>query len=86
MITDLKIKKDTMESVHNNPHKFLGSLVPYTNTSKEYFQKIYKVLEEKIINIHYSTVKGENKLVINERHALPSLRYHLSIHDMTKIH
>ena len=39
-----------------------------------------------MINIDHSAVRGEHKLAIYERHALPSLRYHLSIHDMHKTH
>ena len=31
-------------------------------------------------------VRGEHKLAIYERHALPSMRYHLSIHDMHTTH
>ena len=88
VLTDFKgdNSKVPMETVHSNPHKFLGSLVTYTNTTKEYFEHFYKVFEEKLINIDQSRVRGEHKLAIYERHALPSMRYHLSIHDMHETH
>ena len=81
--TDLEVP---MGTVHNNPHKFLGSLVTHTNRPREYFEHFYAVLKEKLANIDQSMVRGEHKLAIYERHALPSMRYHLSIHDMHETH
>ena len=73
-------------TVHDNPHKFLGATVTYTNTPKEYYDQFHKILSEKLNNIDKSRVRGEHKLAIYERYALPSMRYHLSIHDMHKTH
>ena len=75
-----------MDTVHNNPHKFLGSLVTHTNRPRDFFEHFYEVLKEKLLNIDKSMVRGEHKLSIYERHALPSMRYHLSIHDMHDTH
>ena len=41
---------------------------------------------EKHSNIDRSRVRGGHKLAIYKRHALPSMRYHLSIHDIHKTH
>ena len=38
------------------------------------------------MNINKSKVRGEHKLAIYERYALPSMRYHLSIHDIHQTH
>ena len=73
-------------TVHETPQKFLGATVTYNNTAKEYYDKYYNILSEKLCNIDKSRVRGEHKLAIYERHALPSMRYHLSIHDMNKTH
>ena len=75
-----------IESVHDNPHTFLGATVTYTNTAQEYYQQFRKILSDKLTNIDNSRVRGEHKLAIYERHALPSMRYHLSIHDLNKTH
>jgi hypothetical protein len=75
-----------IETVYTRPHKFLGSIITYTNTPKEYFKHFYEVLEKKLTNIDNSKVRGEHKLAIYERHALPSMRYHLSVHDMHNSH
>ena len=40
----------------------------------------------KLKNIDKSKVKGEYKVNIYSRYALTSMRYHLSIHDIHKIH
>ena len=46
----------------------------------------YEILETKVENINKSKVRGEHKLAAYERYALPSMRYHLSVHDMHKSH
>ena len=75
-----------IDSVHDNPHKFLGATVTYTNTAKEYYKQFHDILSNKLKNIDNSKVRGEHKLAIYERYALPSMRYHLSIHDLNKTH
>ena len=74
----LKNSKNTdsiihIESVHENPHKFLGATVTYTNTAKEYFQQFHDILTKKLKNIDESKVRGEHKLAIYERLILPSM-------------
>ena len=75
-----------IETVHNNPHKFLGATITYNNTPKEYFAQFSGILKEKLDNIDNSKIRGEHKLKIYERYALPSMRFHLSIHDLHKTH
>ena len=75
-----------IETVHNNPHKFLGATVTYNNTPKEYLTKFKKILSDKLTNFDKSSVRGEHKLAICECHALPSMRYHLPIHNLHQTH
>ena len=75
-----------IETVYNKPHKFLGATVTYNNTPNEYSEQLYKILSVKLENIDLSKVRSEHKLKIYERHALPSMRFHLSIHDLHKTH
>ena len=75
-----------IDTVHTNPHKFLGATVTINNTPKEYFNILKTILTDKLNNIDRSLVKGEHKLAIYERHALPSMRYHLSIHNLHQTH
>lgn len=78
--------KTHIKTMHDDPHKFLGSLITYHNTAKDYFEHFYDILKKKLENINNSEVRGEYKLSIYERYALPSMRYHLSIHDMNRNH
>ena len=75
-----------IEKMHERSHKFLGSQFTHTNTSRDYFLFFHKKLEEKLKNIDESKVRGENKLAIYERYALPLMRYHLSVQDLHKTH
>ena len=56
------------------------------NTPNDNFQHFKEIIGEKLNNIDKSKVRGEFKLSIYERYALPSLRFHLSIHDLHKTH
>ena len=78
--------KIPIETVHSRPHKFLGSQITYSNSPKDYFKHFYELLEKKLKNISQSKVRGEHKLAVFERYALPSMRYHLSIHDLHETH
>ena len=80
---DMKVHIETASS---KTHKFLGSLITYSNNPKDFFEYFKEVLEKKMSNIEASKVRGEHKLAIYERYALPSLRYHLSVHDMHNTH
>ena len=53
-----------IETVHSRAHKFLGSQITYSNTTKEFFKHFYKVLEYKLKNIDKSKVRGEHKLAV----------------------
>jgi hypothetical protein len=75
-----------IDSVHSRPHKCLGSVVTYYNTPKNHFEYFHKILKGKLENIEKSKVRGEHKLAVYERYALPSLRFYLSIHDMHDTH
>ena len=75
-----------IETIHTNPHKFLGSMITYTNTPQEYFKQLFKALSDKLENINTSKVRGEHKLAIYERYSLPSMRYHFSIHQLHETH
>ena len=75
-----------IQSVHKKPHKFLGSTVTYTSNPQDYSIELKAKLKTKLENIESSKVRGEHKLAIYERYALPSMRYHLSIHDLHETH
>ena len=73
-------------SVVDNPMKFLGSEVSATNTPLAMFASVYSKLEAKLENISKSTLRGEHKLNIYSRYALPSMRFYFSVHQMHNTH
>ena len=75
-----------ISSVIDEPMKFLGSEVSGTNTPLAMFALIYSKLETKLENISKSTLRGEHKLNIYSRYALPSMRFYFSVHHMHKTH
>ena len=66
--------------------KFLGSVIGGNNTPSAMFTQILYKLETKLTNIDKSTLRGEFKLNIYTRYALPSMRYFLSVHQMHSTH
>ena len=79
-------QKCVIEPLQNSPHKILGSLITFYNKSSDYFEHLLSQLNEKLENINKASVRGEYKLAIYSRYALPSLRFHLSVHNLSLIH
>ena len=79
--TDINI-----DSVIDKPMKFLGSNLAGDNSPSAMFVKIYSMLEAKLKNIDKSMLRGEFKLNIYSRYALPSVRYFLSVHQIHETH
>ena len=69
-----------------HPHKFLGSAITPTCSPSDNFSHLKEKLEEKLANVDKAKCRGEFKLAVYERYALPSLRYHLSVHSLHKTH
>ena len=75
-----------ISTISEKPMKFLGSEVTKTNTPHATFDLIHSKLKEKLENINKSTLRGEWKLNIYVRFALPSMRYYFSVHNILKTH
>ena len=75
-----------VNSVITHPHKFLGSAITPTCSPQDYFKVMKSKMEEKLSNIDNAKCRGEYKLAVYERYALPSMRYHLSVHNLHKVH
>ena len=86
VLEDENNKDIHIDSVIDKPMKFLGSNLAGDNTPNAMFVKIMSMLELKLKNIHESTLRGEYKLNIYSRYALPSMRYYLSVHQIHDTH
>ena len=78
-----KVKLRTLE---DDPHKFLGCTMTYHNTPKDHLDFLKGKLSSKLENIEKLVVRAEYKVAVYARYALPSLRYHLTVHSVHKTH
>ena len=72
-----------VETVRNNPEKFLGSLITFTMQTSDAFNLAKEKLQNVLSNIDKCFIRDEYKVAIFTRYSLPSLRYLLSVHDLT---
>ena len=79
----MEVELKTLES---DPHKFLGCVMTFNNTPQDHLNFLKDKLSTKLKNIDETKVRGEFKVAIYTRYALPSLRYHLTVHTMHKTH
>ena len=77
------INDQPIQTVKEKPEKYLGSLVTYYLKSHENFEFIHKKLTTILQNIDSCLIRGEYKLGVVTRYSLPSLRYVLTVHDLT---
>ena len=73
-------------SVLDKPLKFLGSEVTSDNTPSAMYVFLNSKLTTKLENIDKCTLRGEYKLNIYRRYALPSIRFYFSVHNIHKTH
>ena len=73
-------------SVLDKPMKFLGSEVTGNNTPSAMFAFLELKLKTKLENIDACTLRGEYKVNIYSRFALPSIRFYFSVHHIHKTH
>jgi hypothetical protein len=79
-------RKVVLKSLKDEPHKFLGQTLTFRNTAKDHFELLIELLSTKLKHLDEVSVRNEYKIATNDRYLLPSLRYHLSIHNIHKTH
>ena len=85
-LKDYDEKDINIDSIIDKPMKFLGSNLAGDNSPSAMFVNILSMLETKLKNINKSTLRGEFKLNIYSRYALPSMRYYFSVHQIHETH
>ncbi len=70
--------------VKDSAEKFLGSWITFSGTSSEVFTKIRQKITTMLSNIDSSLVRGEYKLRVYTKYMLQSIRFLLTVHDLTK--
>ena len=75
-----------LATLEDDPTKFLGSSLTHQNTPADHHKFLQAKLESKLSNLDKAEVRGEYKVAVYTRYALPSLRFHLSVHNIHKTH
>ena len=75
-----------LSTLENDPYKFLGSTITFQNSPQDHLRVLKEKLTSKLENIDKTKIRSEYKLAIYVRYALPSLRFHLSVHSLNKTH
>ena len=76
-----------LKTLEDDPYKFLGSAVTFRNTPAEYFNYLKDLLNGKLDNLtNKCFARGEHKVATYSRYILPSLRFHLSVHNIHQTH
>ncbi len=74
----------TISTLFDKPHKYLGSVIGHSASSSAGFDFIHNKLSSILSNIDSTLIRSEYKLKVYTTFALPSLRFHLTVHDLTK--
>ena len=75
-----------LETLEADPHKFLGCVITHNNSAKDHLDFLKTKLTSKLENLDKTVVRPEYKVAVYSRYALPSLRYHLTVHTLHQCH
>jgi hypothetical protein len=83
---EFAIEEDSVPTVENESHKFLGSLITFRNTSADIFDYLSNKIQTALENVDSSLIRAEYKIQVYVRYVLPSLRFHLTVNDLCSTH
>ena len=73
----------TLKSLKDNPEKFLGSNITFEGKSKNIHELVQVKLRSMTENITTCSIRDEFKLKVYTQYAMPSVRYMLTVHELT---
>ena len=85
-IIHFHVGPDDIPSITEDDQKFLGCLLFFKGKSKEVFEYVRKTIITKCENIDSALVRPEYKIQIYKKYLLPSIRFLLTVHDVTATH
>ena len=85
-VVDFFIGQSRVPSISEEEQKFLGRVIFYSGKSSDTFEYLREVLSTKLANIDKCLVRNEYKLWIYSKYFLPSIRFLLTVHDVTSTH
>ena len=83
-IVNFKIGENLIPSIFHEEQKFLGKLLFFSGKSSETFNYMKNELKTRLDRINETEIRQEYKLWIYKHYTLPSIRFLLTVHDITK--
>ena len=85
-VVDFFIGEYRVPSISEEEQKFLGRVIFYTGKSAETIAYLKEIFTDKLENIDKTLIRSEFKLWIYVNYFLPSIRFLLTVHDVTATH
>ena len=83
---EFKLGENNVSSIKDDPHKFLGSHLSFSGKQQDVFDHVKDHFCTRLERIDKLLVRGEYKVKIYKNYLLPSCRFILTVHDLTKTH
>ena len=82
-VVDFNIGQHRVPSISEEEQKFLGRVIFYSGKSSETLSYLKKIFSDKLENTEKTLIRPEYKLWIYVHYFLPSIRFLLTVHDVT---
>ena len=83
---DFYIGEHLVPSILHEEQKFLGKLQFFHGKSQNTFEHLRDTFKEKLDNIDNLLIRNEQKMWIYQHYFLPSIKFLLTVHEMTQTH
>ncbi len=80
---EFNLGSDALKTVKEAPEKFLGCQITFHGKTRDTFDLVSNKLSQQIQNIQDSAIRNEYKLRIYVEYSIPSLRYLMTVHELT---
>ena len=85
-LKDKQGNKVLISNLEDDPAKFLGSVLTHRNSPADHATFLDNKLEMKLSNLDKVEVKGEHNVAVYSKYVPPSLRFHLTVHNVHQSH
>ena len=83
-VVHYKIGEHKIPSIKEEEQKFLRKILFFNGKQSETYNYVKQEIEKKILNINKTEIRNEFKMWIYHHYLLPSIRFILTIHALTK--
>ena len=85
-MVDFWIGDNVVPSIFHEEQKFLGKVQFFHGKSQNTYDHIRDTFKKKLDNIEKLSIRNEQKMWIYQNYFLPSVRFLLTVHELTQTH